>query len=57
MKKTKSQETIAKNIYVAKSDDYYWLYIGEKYYRRLQPIPYSYKKINLKVLKNNLNIK
>jgi hypothetical protein len=31
-------------------------YIGEHYYKRLQPIPYSYKKINKEAIKNILDI-
>ena len=31
-------------------------FIGEKYYRRMQPTPYAYKKVNSKnVLKNLLD--
>jgi hypothetical protein len=38
-----------------KQDPYIYLYLGEKYYHRLQPIPYAYKHPNYKKIKKNLN--
>jgi len=56
MKKTK-KEINKSDLYIAPTDAYYWIYLGEKYYRRLQPIPYRTNRVNIKALKNNLNIK
>ena len=44
-KKIVKQEPTEK--YVPRKTDYYF-YIGEKYYRRLQPIPYAHKQQNIK---------
>lgn len=41
--------------YVPPIDNQFWFYVGEKYYRRLQPIPYAYK-LELGSLKIILNI-
>lgn len=38
-------------------DNKFWFYIGEHYYRRMQPIPYKASKINLRYYKNILGIK
>jgi hypothetical protein len=39
--------------YTPKPDNYFWFYIGDKYYRRMQPIPYKYKQPDIKYLKTN----
>ena len=44
-KKIVKQEPTEK--YVPRKTDYYF-YIGEKYYRRLQPTPYAHKQQNIK---------
>jgi hypothetical protein len=31
-----------------------YFFIGEKYYRRMQPTPYAYQKINSKYIAKNL---
>ena len=43
--------------YTPKPDNVFWFYIGEKYYRRMQPTPYKPSKINLDYYKKNLGIK
>jgi hypothetical protein len=32
----------------------FYFYVGEKYYKRLQPIPYEYKNPNYKNLKKKI---
>jgi len=34
--------------YIPPQDLYIYFYVGEKYYKRLQPIPYKYKAPDLK---------
>ena len=43
--------------YPPKPDNEFWFYVGEKYYRRMQPIPYKPTKLNLVYYKNILGIK
>lgn len=43
--------------YTPKPDNEFWFYVGENYYRRMQPTPYKASKINLDYYKNILAIK
>jgi hypothetical protein len=45
------------NTYTPPPDNEFWFYIGEQYYRRMQPTPYKASKINLDYYKNILGIK
>lgn len=43
--------------YTQRPDNEFWFYVGEKYYRRLQPVPYKNQLINFIKLKKVLSIK
>lgn len=43
--------------YTPKPDNEFWFYIGEKYYRKLQPVPYKKELIDFTKLKKVLSIK
>jgi hypothetical protein len=51
----KAKKVVIEDIYQKPPDNKYWFYVGDKYYRRLQPIPYSYKHPDIKNLKNFFN--
>jgi hypothetical protein len=38
--------------YTPPSDNYFWFYLGKKYYKRMQPTPYKNTPIDLKPIKN-----
>jgi hypothetical protein len=40
--------------HVPPSDLYIYFYVGDKYYKRLQPIPYKYQAPDFKKIKINL---
>lgn len=46
-KKRKIEVKQEEQKYVPKKYGYY-IFVGEKYYRRLQPIPYAHKVVNVK---------
>lgn len=46
-------QKLAKEYYVPQKVDFYF-YVGEKYYRRLQPIPYAHKNPDFKDLKKKI---
>ena len=50
----KAKKVVIEDIYTPPPDNKYWLYIGDKYYRRLQPIPYIYK-LDFKKIKISIN--
>jgi hypothetical protein len=54
-KKIKQQEPLCD--YKPRPDNVFYFYIGEKYYRRLQPVPYRYLAPDIKRLKKLLDIK
>lgn len=37
-------------------DPYIYFYVGDKYYKRMQPIPYAYKKTDYKLLRKKITI-
>ena len=46
-------QKLAKEYFVPQKVDFYF-YVGEKYYKRLQPIPYEYKNIDFKKFKKKI---
>lgn len=47
------QKEIIEQTYNPPADNKYWVYIGDKYYRRLQPIPYRYIIPEIKIIKKS----
>jgi hypothetical protein len=46
-------QKLAKAYFVPQKVDFYF-YVGDKYYKRLQPIPYEYKNIDFKEVKKKI---
>jgi hypothetical protein len=38
--------------YISPTDNYFWFYFGEEYYKRMQPTPYKNTTIDLKPIKS-----
>ena len=38
--------------YIPPTDNYFWFYLGEEYYKRMQPTPYKNTTIDLKPIKS-----
>jgi hypothetical protein len=38
--------------YIPPIDNYFWFYLGEEYYKRMQPTPYKNTPIDLKPIKS-----
>lgn len=53
----KVKKVIKGDIYVEREDNYFWFYLGNEYYRRMQPTPYTASEIDIKKLKEKLKSK
>lgn len=47
----KVKKVIKSDINIEREDNYFWFYLGDKYYKRMQPIPYKATEIDIKKLK------
>jgi hypothetical protein len=50
----KPKKVIKEQIHDSPKDDFFWLYLGNEYYRRMQPTPYTASEIDIKKLKEKL---
>lgn len=41
--------------YTPPLDLYIYFYVGDKYYKRMQPIPYAYEKPDYKILRKKIS--